>query len=507
MRSLRSTISGFAVPSVVALSIACGGARSDDGGEAVAAAGQASSTCATTPVVDRSLFVTDATALASFSFEDVLTAIVTTGSTSGQTALGLYQQMLDTLNDKANGVTSGPHCDDVLTNGSPSINGFSIQCPRQEGKLAKTNPFKSGPQSFIPLGLVNRFDLAPANGANCGQYRVVFGMDGGKTGQAVDGVDRLLIIFEAVLPNPKPADGLTGCLPVAQFWDDLSSNASATSRAAKLKSFYFTGLPGFDPVILAQNYGIGRGTNTGQIRANMFSPNALPPEPNGSTSSNSALLGEWELREFRLSQTCTKTPKQCTLIADNTFVQNNPFGGLFGGTSTAATAFQKEFIGQVAALSATTIPAISMATPNVDNAGESDEQDSSNDYLAQGQVNTTLTAAITKELKALGNKTLTADDILNRATTQSCAGCHQVATGVSLGGGLTWPQSNGFTQIDENQNLSPALTQFFLPARAAVLESFLNQNCGDAGAATPLSASATTSADVTIGGSAVGSAN
>ena len=90
--------------------------------------------------------------------------------------------------------------------------------------------------------------------------------------------------------------------------------------------------------------------------------------------------------------------------------------------------------------------------------------------LEQGSsepANTALSKAIQAELTKI-KSTLTPDDILNRATTQSCAGCHEVSTfGLpnALGGGLTWPASNGFTQIDENGNESSALTTVFLPFR------------------------------------------
>jgi hypothetical protein len=411
--------------------------------------------CATSPDVTKSLFVTDPTALGKFTLKSVLDQIVATGSTTGQTSLELYQQLLDTLNTKALGVTNGPHCDDVKSGSADDVNGFPVECPRQEGALAKTNPFTAGsPDSYVPVGIVNRFDLAPANGANCGQYRVVFAKLSGKTTFN----DRMFLIFEAVLPNPTPSDGLAACLPVAQFWENLSSDTSAADRATKIESFYFTGLTGFKPVIQAAHYGFGGGTNTGQIRANMF--------------VNKDLGQQWELREFRLSQACVGTA--CTLTADNTGAQVNPFGGLFAGTTTADKAFQTSFLNQVSPLAAKSAAAITMTTPFADNAGESDEQDSSNDYDVQGSENAAFEAEITAKLKSLNRTDLTATNILDRATTQSCAGCHQVSNGRSLGDGVTWPSSNGFTQITESSQLSPALTGTFLPARANVLVNFIN---------------------------------
>jgi hypothetical protein len=278
---------------------------------------------------------------------------------------------------------------------------------------------------------------------------------------------------------------------VAQFWDELSKDTSASSRATKLQQFYFQGLSGFSPVISAQNYGFGGGTNTGQIRANMLGAPGIQ---------------EWELREFRLSQSCSGT--DCTLVANNTFVQTNPYGPLFGGTDAASTAFQQEFLTQIPTLAATTIPTIAMATPTVDDGPQSDEgappagSPTNNDYSqeASSAFLTTLGSKLTQD-----GISLTAQNILDRATTQSCAGCHELSFDAPLGGGLTWPASNGFTQIDEHSTLSPALKDSFLPFRAQVLTSFLETNCGDASAASAAPVQAANGAKLTIGGGIVGS--
>ena len=485
MRALCSSLAVFGL-----LAAGCGdGTVGELGGQDDLGSGSsalAPSCSATPPDASKSLFVTDPTALASFSFQAVMDQIVATGSTTGQTSLGVYQQLVDTLNTKAAGVTSGPHCDDVLTGGVPSINGFPIQCPRQEGTLAKTNPFVAGNDALIPIGLVNRFDLAPSNGANCGQYRVVYGKQSGLT----NGLNRFLLIFEAVLPNPTPSAGIAGCLPVAQFWDNLTNDNDVNDRAKQLKNFYFFGLAGpqgqvFPAVIRAQNYGIGGGTNTGQIRANMFM---------ASVSGQ-----EWELREFRLAQQC-KNPTTCNLIARNTFVRVNPFGGLFGGTDAASVAFQTNFLTHVKGLTAKTVPGIAFTNPVADNAGESDEQDQSNDYAFQGRNNTAFLSQITAKLAQLKRTDLTATNVLDRATTQSCAGCHELSNNKNLGASLTWPSSNGFTQIDERSTLSPALKNFFLPARATVLVNFINSQCADGG-------QALVDDGLTLGGSELDAAN
>jgi hypothetical protein len=80
--------------------------------------------------------------------------------------------------------------------------------------------------------------------------------------------------------------------------------------------------------------------------------------------------------------------------------------------------------------------------------------------------------------------------------------CHQQSNNVALGGGLTWPASLGFVQVDEAGALSPALTTKFLPHRKTVLEKFITTNC-----TTSLAAAAELEAELTLGGSPVGGAN
>ena len=75
------------------------------------------------------------------------------------------------------------------------------------------------------------------------------------------------------------------------------------------------------------------------------------------------------------------------------------------------------------------------------------------------------------------NPRLTVNNILDRATTQTCGGCHQHSNFVNLGDGVTWPSSLGFVHVDENRTLSDALRLSFLPRRAAVLKSFLERQC------------------------------
>jgi hypothetical protein len=389
--------------------------------------------------VTRSLMVTEPTALANFSFQRVMTAITTSGHATN-TPLAMYQAWMGTF----------ASCSD------PKIdpNGYGITCPRIESTLGSINPFQPTGAHFVPVALANRFDLAPRSGADCGEYRIVFALQGGN--------GRAFIIFEGRLPNPTPSAGIVGCAPVADFWAQLSTDPSATSRAAKLDTFYFTGLPGFEPVVAAAHYGLASSLgvaarNRGQIRTNMF-----------------VQFQQWHLREFQLSKPCAANAS-CVLSVEHVTAKENPANELFTGTHANAPAFQAAFLNQIPVLSKATAATIGMSTGNNFNEFESVSQFSTDTLYAnftQASFKTQIAAKIT-------NPNLTVQNILDRATTQTCAGCHQLSSGAhaQLGDGVVWPASLGFVQINEQSQLSSALTTSFLPHRSDVLTTFLRSQC------------------------------
>src|SRR5437773_9907128 len=264
----------------------------------------------------RSFVVTDQTILDEFSFERVMHAIVARSGTR-TTALRLYQQLFDTQNPKPGRVASdAAHCDDFMVNGKPTFNGLPRRCPTAEGALATTDPFEIG--DHVPLALVNRFDLAPADGANCGQYRIIFAKKSNAT------FTRVHFIFEAVLPNPTPSEGIAGCRPVAQFWADLSNVNSISERRARLDRFFFTGLDGFDPVFDPDHYSAASG---GGIR---------------TMHNSNAPLGN-RFYQFRLAK------RGDQLIAEPDVLENMPLGRFFDAAYDTPTAkrFRDAFVANV----------------------------------------------------------------------------------------------------------------------------------------------------------------
>ncbi|HEY4177049.1 MAG TPA: hypothetical protein VGM90_09470 [Kofleriaceae bacterium] len=431
------------------------------------------SSCLGTPLrTEKSLAVTDPAVLSRFGFDRTMTQLLTSANVVGhENKTQLFQQWMSTF-----GASDCPGTNPLI-----DPQHYGERCPRVESVLATMDPF--GPPSglhFKPVGLFNRFDLAPSNGANCGEYRVVYAMDSGISGRA-------FIIFEGALPNPEPDRGIDACAPVARFWADRSADTTAEQTATALEKFFFLGgaVPHFGPVVDAHNYGLGVNSTSfgGQIRTDMF------------IQSN-----DWNLREFTLAKRCstisdsTSPDSTCQLVFNHVTVKNNPANELFQGTHPLAGKFTQEFPRNVRALATNDVSTLGMVTADLFNELESRSQGLDVVYLQLTPATSPLRPAIQSALNAAGS-TLTVDDILSRATTQTCAGCHEASNFDPLGGGLSWPASLGFTHINEQGALSPALRNAFLPHRSSVLMHFL---CDPHTGA---------DATLTVGGSVVGAAN
>lgn len=423
----------------------------------------------------RTLLNVDLELRSTLSFKEVMDAIVARSGFPDMTAIGLYQQWWDNNNDAAHARTSGPHC-------TPPPEPYNMVCPRQEALLADPafDPFANGGtglHGYSLLAAVNRFDLAPPDGANCGEYRLTFGKNSGKTRAN----DRNLLTLEAQLPNPNPAMGLAGCKPVAQFWVDLSAEENATARAVAVKNFYLNGLPGFEPVIHPDHYGI----KGGQIRTNQF------------MVQFGAQL--WQLKEYKTKVWCSQWVQgMCNLQIVTVPVTENPDPDLFTSehSSPQADAMRASFLANMGSLLASSIDQIKLTMPATWNPINSDGFLKRSDLafrISNTNVpgNIAFQQAVTARAAELGHPNLTWQQVMNRASTQLCAGCHQAANAKDLGDGLFWPRSNTFTHIDESRTeavvdeigqqigtrplISPNL-KAFLPFRAQILTRFMEAN-------------------------------
>lgn len=466
--------------------------------------------------VHRSLFVHDDATLSAkdFSLRRTLQKLAddVLASAPGTTPETIFKQFWDTQNDTANQETVGnPHCSD--NNGK--INGIPLnRCPRPEGIEATGAPATINNRidnDYRPIALVNRIDLADQGWKNCGEHRIVYGKN----------TDiKNLIIFEAVLPNPKPGCR-SGCRDVIEFWLDLSTDSVPASRAAKLEKFFYNGLLGFNPVVHTSHYASGvssvyGGSGSGQIRTNqfLFRP-GMPPTV-------------WTLKEFKTLLSCAGG------VCDYDFfpvsVKGNPYGVLWNrdiatgaaspgmplentyatpipGIAALASDFQGDVIAQVTAASLAN-PDINSITYQVDpdkNSAESQSQNPTFDHYPNqfaGAADTTFRTNLDTVAAGFG---LTGAQVVNRAMAVSCAGCHRpIAFGLTnanaIGPGMSWPDALSFVHVDtalvslagqpgfdpaqfggntQGFNISPALLTTFLPARRNLLTTLANQDVCD----------------------------
>ncbi len=425
----------------------------------------------------RSMLITDQVILQNFTLQRVLNQLVARSGVTGLTGGQLYQQMLDTQNPKPGLFEAGaPHCDDFHTNGQPSFNGLPRRCPTAEAALAAA-PF--GPTDYIPLAIVNRFDMAPADGSNCGQYRLVFAR------QATAPTDKLHFIFEATLPNPHPERGLGGCRDAALFWASLTTNNSAVDRRDQLEQFFFDGIAGYAPAIDPANF--DGSANQSGVRALEFGG-----EPNRP-----------RFYQFRLTKNCNGGA--CTLRMMTDVLEDAPPATYFDGnnTSDVARASRDSFVSQVASLTIDDANLFQMHLPTNYLMADSDavEGDPLSMYANVGfdrGLNTpdgvAFKARIDAELQRIGSH-LTAEQVVVRAVMRSCKGCHAgVASPVAAASGdpvlSHFPANNDpqafLTMVDEGRlqngpdgsrfGVAQMIETTFVPHRIEILRNFLNDN-------------------------------
>ncbi len=358
-----------------------------------------------------------------------------------------------------------------------------------------------------PLALFNRFDLAPANWSHCGEHRIVYG----KKNPAFQ--DRFLLIFEAMVPNPKPELGEAGCRPVAEFWAKLSSPTAGddTQKAKRLAAFYYEGKTDptlakadlLGPVVHYKNYG-GDGSR-GQVRGNLF------------------MQQPWQLREWLTQPTFDPNGPALAFVVDT--VKNNPLSELYkddlsgdpvmnSNVGAAVTVLHGDFVQALATgirdnlmseesqthqslakglgdfnLGAgdtlevsevkVLLNTIGLGNDNRFNEHQSTSQegfggkiDAPTTHAGPGSKLRTMLDQLSKQPTPILNPQ-TGEIILNRAQASTCAGCHMTSPGKTVRQNLDtsavqWPDvvTGGFVHVHEaTRELSPALETSFLPFR------------------------------------------
>ena len=530
---------------------------------------------------------TEPDVLARFPMRDVLDQIVALSGATQTDTDSFWSQWWSSQRERQAGDSANhPFCDD---NGG-TVNGFGIDCPRNESQLADV-----APETHLPIALFNRFDLAPLDGSHCGEYRIVYAMDGPQAGLS----GRNFVIFEAVLPNPDPGCGVAACREVVERWVQVADEADPTVRADLLEEFYFDGIGDFAPVIHPAHYGMestqdaayGQGP-TGQIRTNQFVgfqswtlrefqlerscqtvsvPNKLPSgvtlamntksqvmsatskafskktgffaqaaktqtkdagnadkadesdesdeseameesqdskggsktdSSKGSSAGTSAQQEQAPSQDDELMKDDGFTTQdaqekvdfvlvtQCELLARQVTVKGNPSQSLWDDAHPDAVDYRDDFIAELSSLvpNPDELGSIGLVSDPIWNGGESKASgQGSNNYFSNLVVGSQMEAAIDAELVALGVQgTHTVANVADRATANSCAGCHQISAGDDLGNGVEFPANSGvgiastmFVHVTETSVLSNALTRTggWLDHRVSVMVDFLDVTC------------------------------
>lgn len=383
----------------------------------------------------------NAEALGGISVLDAFSALATNEGHAADPLL-LYQQLVDSYASQAQGRLPGAiHCGDEETNGVPTLNGFPINCDRRE-RFQFDNV-----GAWFATAFVNRIDLAPQNGAHCGQQRMIF---------ANNAQGRMFLIFEAQIPNPAPELGLAGCAPLAEFWLAANEIGDPIQRGERLRAAFLTGTPellaqGVGPFFSPSNHTIGSGT----IRSNNFDQDP------------------WTLREFKLAL----DGPALTVIPFP--VGESPNGALWDETLALpqGAACREDFIRAAEGL-LTDVPAEMSFV--VDQACRNSESQNDFSEAYAFRISPGFAAELDQRFAPFG---LSSTDLANRAQfAGSCIGCHMEASGASLGRGVRAPFSNDFVQVSEFASrcpdgvcfpISPALEETFLPRRLRALTDLL----------------------------------
>jgi hypothetical protein len=462
-----------------------------------------------------SLLVSDAETAKEITFSAVMSQLAAQTGDPLFTKEMLFHQWWDTQNQQP-GLDLGPHCDGTPPQDKAKL--FQYDCPRLEGNQSTSEnvfsqenaPTGSDIEAYSAIALSNRYDLlSPAQSAgggkikfpDCGEYRIIFARNSGKTtpqslstdGKLHEGdiFNRNLISFEFRIKNPdsRPENAdvgvPSGCLPILRFWYSLSETSSGKIRGQRLHDFFMNG-----KMTAPDGQAIGQlpsgivdirnlSPDAGQIRTNQFLNNVAkkPPTPPhdytpGTPGSITVTPNNWILREFRTLSVGHKL----LIVPDST--KSNPDFSLFKTATVGSPADPRlsfllndikdqaeNLLGggkfdQMADINAIRY----LLTKSVTNAEQgvmgspvpcsppsacviSSVVDN---ILGASNGNTNLMTDIQDDVIAIkAPPGINAGNIVDRLRTQTCAGCHQFSDTKQgpvgfddkdgLGGGAHWP--------------------------------------------------------------------
>jgi len=383
---------------------------------------------------ERSFAITEKRILEHFTFQRTLDTIT---KDSGVTSEELFRQWWSTQAE--------PQCGEL-------VNGSERLCPTTESKLA-TEPFV--PEDFVPIGITNRFDQANANA--CGQYRIVY------ANRQVTSFEQFHVIFEAEMPNPTPELGILGCRPVAQFWAGLSAIDAPDARRAHLEKFFYKGIDGLPPAVHADHFH----RNQAGIRTlQLTMPRNFP-----------------QFYQFRIVREDGKLLVKPDALEDTILAKLidpvvNP--------GERGQRFRQWFLENLGTLTTRDANLYHIKWPKefqIADVKPKGEQIYALNvaffFLRRTPEGQAYTQQIADELQRLGS-TITPTQVVDRAETRNCVGCHFGGPGLPVGEGVVFPPAmDNMSHVSEqgatatDYVLSPALKNVFLPHRMKILKDFL----------------------------------
>lgn len=431
-----------------------------------------------------------------FSFKRTIGALLTSAGMADTAANreALVQTMLDSF-----GVTSND-TDDARVNRKSGVL-MPVDDRQAEHDLSPAALLdETSDVGLVPVGLFNRFDLAPTDWVHCGEYRIVYARR-----NPPDVFHRFFVIFEAAVPNPGA--GEQGCRVLTEFWAGLGNVLDTTERAKRLAALYYDGEAGGvkfgDPIISFSNLG-GDGVR-GQVRSNQFLDadvwqlrewlvqKTFRPEPNGiafvPNPVNDNPLAELYSDEFATnSELAAINPGALLSLSHGQFFQR--FSLEYFSNLLAETTLQHQQL--VAGLSrfdlgasAVTPDSVLMNTIALGDTDMFDEYQSSSDEvdevsaIAGADMRRLITALLQFQTGNAVDQVVDETALLNRAGAATCGGCHMTAARDAIfapnHSATVWPSTLPFVHIDEKHEISEALSERFLPFRRYVMARHL---CG-----------------------------
>ena len=447
---------------------------------------------------DKTLFLNEFAVIqaSDISVRNIFNLLAEQSNVPGLTGTTIFMQLWDTQNAQTDLVIPGNRaCDtEILPDGRTGLNGYPYECPRPAGAIATESEEAAEIEMdlYELTGIFNRLDLHDEDYQYCGEQRLVFSRNNlFNDERPFRGVHAL--IFEAGIPNPTPGSA-SGCLPIATFWTYLSQTQETSEKVRMLNDFLFKGIQGIPPIVSIEHFL----KDSGQIRTNQ-------------NVSGGVVGGRgWTFREYKLEHHCSDSECQ-QLFSMPSPTQDSFFAPLFNGHLPSSTSqyaeraglFQEEFIKNIDSLLTNNmadlavkgslkftqgdVHTLSSSATDFNEAGEAVYRRHFDKGVEMGisDFETALDRAIEGKTDASGNP-ITRAQIINRAMTQSCAGCHAPRFfGLTLEGALGdmimpdgsiqsgWPHSSDLSQ-SHALGISSALQTLFLPDRFNKLKILLS---------------------------------